>query len=699
MSNKNINIDLTENFKSTCKRHCDIIETCLLDFEKYGILELLKNTANSINQIKISSKSAGINNAAKLATYMQDVINFAIEGKLNLYSNDIDVLLRANDLFYGVQQFSASEVFDLFEFEEIIIDEIISEIKAITAPRRIKKAAVPQESLQIHKIKEEADNKTILLEKFKYELVKSTHAIQHNLESVQDDSSSIDVAPISTALNTIKGAAISAGIDKAFNLADSMQDFLAFTANNNIPISSYQMDILVKCNRLFKEIAASSAIAIIDKFNDYSNYIDSYTNFLQNFLDDYEPSDKRTLSRIAQSDISLDDYGNPPSNQEQDKLFYFGYKSSNLKDASKYNRMLELSVSAISNLSLLKNSRTAIKELKANLRQIQLDSSNILYNIADTEKTVEIAAEIPKKLDALADEIDKFARYTIKATEEVRSKVGAIYSNLFNLRSIAFGDIILGLSELAADIAKHSNKKVKLKITGRFVRVGIEVASLLEIALPQILMYIIVSNIESVAERQSVGKSEVGEISIAAQFVSSRLLIDIEDGMGTDSNLQAIEIESIINLIRNHKGKISIQSESGTATKISLTFDLDYVLLKSLLFELEGELYAIQMIDSEGLVRLNGSEEASSEFRKIDIRQLLEVDGKSSPNNNYAALAKHRDAYYAIYFDKFIGEAELAPTFEGELSHQPNYIVATSTYNGSQVTIIDADKLLDIFVE
>lgn len=700
MNGAEINIKAMDNFKNACKRHCDIIETCLLDFEKYGISELLGNTANSINQIKVSAKSAAIENAVKLATNMQNVISFAIESKIDLYANDIDILLRANDLFFSVQQFSNAEIVDLFEFEEVIINEFINEIKTIVAPYRVKKVARKKEVTTTEILSEEKENKAILLEKFKFELVKSTHTIQQTLEIIQDDSGTIDIIPVSNALNTIKGAAISAGIGKAFDLADSMQDFLAFTADNNIPISSYQMDILIKCNRLFKEIAASSAIALIDKFKDYSDFIDNYTDFLQNFLSDNDSPEKPISSKIVKNDIIFNDFDNPSDAQNQDKLFYFGYKSSNVKDSSKYNRMLESSISVVSNLFPLKKANSSIKDLKQNLRQIQLDSNNILYNITNTEKITELVLSVSERLDSLIDDIDEYTKFIDNSTEKIKNKIDAVYNNLFSLRSVAFGDLILGFNELTADLANHSNKKVKLKLIGRFVRVGAEITPLLEIVLPQILRYMIMSNIEKPDARLESGKRESSEITITAHLISGRLFIDFEDdGAGRDSNLQAVEIENIITLINNNKGKIEIRSEQGVGTKISLSFDLDYILLKSLLFELGGNLYAIQIIDTEGMLDADDEESMPKGVQKVDMRKLLKVKGSYISTNKPAVLIKQYNSDYALCFDKFVGEAELVPMQPSKLFGKNPYISATSIYNDAPVVIIDIAKLLNVLVK
>ncbi|HOM05434.1 MAG TPA: hypothetical protein PLU67_08085, partial [Candidatus Kapabacteria bacterium] len=128
-----------ENFKETCRRHCDIIETCLLDYEKYRIAELLANTANSINQIRLSAKKLSVDNAAIIADAMLKVVSLAKENRLDLLPNDIDLILRANDFYYSIIQFSAYEILELLNSEFAIISEIAAELQSIAAPQRIKK--------------------------------------------------------------------------------------------------------------------------------------------------------------------------------------------------------------------------------------------------------------------------------------------------------------------------------------------------------------------------------------------------------------------------------------------------------------------------------------------------------------------------------------------------------------------------------
>jgi len=698
LTNSN-NIILIEKFKTICKRHCDIIETSLLDFEKYSISDLLRNVANSINQIRLAATAGNIQNAIQLANSMQSAISYAIDEKIELFGKDIDILLRSNDLFYSTIQFDGKEVLDLFEFEEVIINEYISDCKKIIAPYRIKSS--PAKTEQKIELNDEIskESQTILLEKFKFELVKNTFTIESALGDIQSDSEEIDIVPVSQALNTIKGAAISAGIEKAFELADSMQEFISYCADNNIPINSYQMELLFKCNNLFKQIAAGSAIALIDKFNDYSDFIDNYSNFLNNFLADGGATPQLSeSSKLLKDDMifnSEDEFDKKIIST--DKPFFFGYKTSNFKSKEQYDRLLESVIQITANLSQLYTNNNLIKELKMFLREAQLAGNDILFNITNTELITKSVFEINEKLNSIISEIDRNILFSSRTLDKIKINSEGLYSSLYQMRSMKFGDIIIGFNELSNDLANYSRKKVKLKLLGRFVRVGAEAAPILEIVLPQILRHIIVANIEEPSERKEQNKPEIAEIIISARFVSGRLIIEFsDDGNGDEANLQANSLERLVGFISNNKGRIEINSEAKVGSQIQITFELDFILLKSLVFELAGNQYAVLLADSEGLISIDGEFEYNDKsFKIIDMRRVLNLKDTYFAKAKPAILINQYSMTYALQFDKFLNEADLVPSKANGLFGKNPLISATSIYNDAPVIILNINKLLD----
>lgn len=699
---KNWKLNKTElniaNFKDICRRHCDIIETCLLDYEKYSIDELLVNAANSINQIRLSAKNLQIDNAVRLADNIEKVLSLAIEKRLELFPNDIDIFLRANDLFYAIIQFSYDEIIDLFNSEIAIINELINEINSIAAPYRIKRLSTKKSS--VHKNTENTEKKGILLEKFKYALVRSSNEIEQTLQNESQNEKPIDVLPISQALNTIKGAAISAGVSKAFDLADAMQDFIRFLAENNIPINSYQMDILQNCNKLFKEIAASSAIAIIDKIKDCSDYIDSYSDFLRAFLTDQEIV-KTPAAKISTTDVVFLNENEAINDIASDgKLYYFGYKSSRNDDFSKYNRMLETTINVIANLVPIQKSLKNLKEIKNTIRQLQLETNNILYNITNTEKITEIALSTAQKLDEIVQNIDKNYVTADEALQDVKNRINIIYSGLYNLRSIAFGDVVRGYNELVLDLANYFKKKISLKISGRFTRIGSETITLLEILLPQLLRYIIMNDIEPTDERHRLNKPETSEIQLSAKSSSGRLFIEItDDGKGEDAKIIAMRLENLINLTSNNQGRFEISSEQFSGSKFRIVFNMNYILMRSLIFQLSNQLYAVQLVDCEALLDEKTIARNYPDFQIIDMRKLFSIETEYVSENRPLLVVKDLNKNYGLLFDKFISEAELVPSPPNKLLARSPYICASSIYNNTPVIILDMKKLINVFTD
>ncbi len=691
MSNIEQNI---EYLKETCRRHCDIIETCLLDYEKYRISELLANTANSINQIRLSAKKLSVNNAVLIADVMLKVISLAKEKRLDLFPNDIDVILRANDFYYSIIQFSAYEILELLNSEFAIINEITADLQSIAAPHRIKK--VQPTKTKPETATDELQSKGILLEKFKYAIARSVSTIEQVLEQSENQKEAIDVVPISQALNTIKGAAISAGVSKAFDLADAMGDFIRFLAEHNVPINPYQMDLLLNCNRLFKGIAATSAIAIIDKIKDYSDYIDTYSDFLRSFLTEQEQLKPTPSAKLASDEI-IPFLSSDSDVFSDNKLYYFGYKSSQLNDYSKYNRLLDATINIISNLAPIANSINNLKSLKSLIRQIQLDNNNILYNITNTEALTEIATNNAKKLDEIISQLDSHSTTADEYLQNIKSRINTIYNGLYNFRSVAFGDLVRGYNELANDLANYANKKVSLKISGRFVRIGSELYTLLEILLPQLLRDIIIHNIEPPNLRNE--KPEIAEISLSARTLSGKLIIEIiDDGKGENASSIALRSEGLFNLINNNNGRVDINSEPNSGTKLTISFNMNYVLLKSLVFEVASNLYAVPLLNCEALIDEKTFCKQFHDAKSIDMREVLNIEAEYISKNKPVLLVNDFNINIALIFDKFVGEAELVPAPTNKLLSVTQFVAASSVYNNKPVMIIDVQKLLNMFM-
>ncbi|MEO1162677.1 MAG: hybrid sensor histidine kinase/response regulator [Chloroflexota bacterium] len=213
-----------------------------------------------------------------------------------------------------------------------------------------------------------------------------------------------------------------------------------------------------------------------------------------------------------------------------------------------------------------------------------------------------------------------------------------IQDNIASLRMMPFETIVGGFQRMARDVARDVNKQLHLDIRGVSVEIDKTVLDALSDPLMHVLRNAIDHGLESPQERLRRDKPPVGTISLAVEQRGSEISIEVkDDGRGLDverirrkavdqavittqeaRTLSEGDIKSLIfhsglttnnqvtalsgrglgmdivrTRIENLRGRVTVESEAGEGTTVTLTVPVSLTRLRVVTLRLGDERYAV----------------------------------------------------------------------------------------------------------
>lgn len=234
-------------------------------------------------------------------------------------------------------------------------------------------------------------------------------------------------------------------------------------------------------------------------------------------------------------------------------------------------------------------------------------------------------------------------------------------------RMLPVATILDGFHRLVRDVARHEDKQAVLDLVGTDTEVDKRVLELIKDPLMHILRNAVSHGIETVEERVAAGKPAAGTIVVRTGQVGGQIRIDVsDDGRGIDAERvldRAIELglvdpaqgrnlptrdvlnfifhsglstkTSVTNVsgrgvgmdvvrenIQRVQGQITIDTEPGVGSTITITLPLTLSTTKSLLVGVHGEVYALPITAVERILRI-----VPADIESIEDTPALVLDG------------------------------------------------------------------------
>ena len=237
-------------------------------------------------------------------------------------------------------------------------------------------------------------------------------------------------------------------------------------------------------------------------------------------------------------------------------------------------------------------------------------------------------------------DLDFLDRGVQQIAKQRQKTLKQIQTNLLQARMLPVGDLLHQFPRMVRDLASRENKQVALELEGTGTLVDKAVLEKLHDPLVHLVRNAFDHGIEMPPEREALGKSPQGTITIRTYHCSNATYIEVEDdGRGIDlerirsaavgmnlispKEAASMKVEqsyeylfasglstkgevsqlsgrgmglSAVQLqVRALKGKVSVGSQQGKGTKFTLRLPLTLTILKLLIFSIRGRLLAIPL--------------------------------------------------------------------------------------------------------
>ncbi len=356
------------------------------------------------------------------------------------------------------------------------------------------------------------------------------------------------------------------------------------------------------------------------------------------------------------------------------------------------------------------------------------------------------------RLEQLASEV---RRNDLTETVEHMARVSADLQNIvLKLRMVPVESVFNRFPRMVRDLAKSLDKKVDLVITGAETELDRTVIDEIGDPLVHLIRNAVDHGIESIADRVSAGKPEVGTVHLRAYHAGNHVFIEIEeDGKGinrpkvletaikrgvitaedakklsddevnmlifaagfstadkiSDISGRGVGLDVVKSKIAALGGHVTVTSKLGTGTKFSIQLPLTLSIIAAMLIKLGSEKYAFPLssivetgsIRKENIRNVHGSR--MIEFRNAIIPIVSLADVVDSPDYNEQGeeeteiiVIRKGDKLAAVMVDEFIGQSEIVLKPLGKYLSSVVGVVSGATIlgDGQVALIIDPNALI-----
>lgn len=331
---------------------------------------------------------------------------------------------------------------------------------------------------------------------------------------------------------------------------------------------------------------------------------------------------------------------------------------------------------------------------------------------------------------------------------------GEMQDTIMQIRMMPFATISMRFPRLVRDIANRLGKEVTLVIEGEETEADKNIIEILADPLMHLVRNSLDHGLESAAERHAQGKSAQGQLRIRAAQETDQVVIEvIDDGRGIDADAirnKAVEkglldadsakrlnrqeainlimlpglstaealselsgrgvgMDAVRHAINRVNGSLSISSETGKGTRITIRLPMSISATRVMLVETDGQIMGIPMELVQETVRIPRSaihplgQQQSTVLRDqiLPLRGLNELlnlpaSARLNSDDEYAVLViRHGTNRLGLLVDHFRGSTEvIQKPLAGLLAGIQAYTGAALAGDGSIVMILNLRALL-----
>lgn len=356
------------------------------------------------------------------------------------------------------------------------------------------------------------------------------------------------------------------------------------------------------------------------------------------------------------------------------------------------------------------------------------------------------------RLEQLASEV---RRNDLTETVEHMARVSADLQNIvLKLRMVPVESVFNRFPRMVRDLAKSLDKKVDLIITGAETELDRTVVDEIGDPLVHLIRNAVDHGIESISDRASAGKPEVGTVHLRAYHSGNHVFIEIEeDGKGinrpkvletainrgvitaedakklsddevnmlifaagfstadkiSDISGRGVGLDVVKSKIASLGGHVAVTSKLGSGTKFSIQLPLTLSIIAAMLIKQGSEKYAFPLssivetgsINKASIRNVHGSQ--MIEFRNaiipiVSLSAVVDSPDYSEQGEEETEIIVIRkgDKLAAVMVDEFIGQSEIVLKPLGKYLSGVVGVVSGATIlgDGQVALIIDPNALI-----
>jgi len=339
-----------------------------------------------------------------------------------------------------------------------------------------------------------------------------------------------------------------------------------------------------------------------------------------------------------------------------------------------------------------------------------------------------------------------------KSTSQNLSRItGELHERVLQIRMVPISQIFNRFPRLVRDLSKSLSKKVHLQIEGEDTELDKSVIEDLLDPLIHCVRNSIDHGIETPENRVSEGKGEEGTILLKAGNEGNMIIIEIsDDGRGIEvetirkkaidrgilhpnKNLSEIEAFNLIfepgfstaktvtnisgrgvgldvvkKQIEKLNGSVSVFSEAGNGTKITIKLPLTLAIIQGLLVSVGKEIYAIPITSVLESHRIKPAEiKFIDNYEVFNVREdvislirlnrLFRIPSDEQGEYNFVVIVGSEEKKMGLVVDSLIGEEDVViKPLKDKYTNSPGIAGATILGSGKVSLIIDVSQLLDL---
>ena len=327
----------------------------------------------------------------------------------------------------------------------------------------------------------------------------------------------------------------------------------------------------------------------------------------------------------------------------------------------------------------------------------------------------------------------------------IERSLSDLQRSVMKLRMVPIDRVFKRFPRVVRDLAKASNKDIKLMIHGQETEVDKGLVDMIGEPLIHILRNAIDHGIETMEEREALGKERQGTISLEAYHQGNDIIIEVkDDGRGIDvkkikekalekgliskgamekmDDKDAIDfiflpgfstakvvsevsgrgvgMDVVRSVVDGLRGSVRVKTEVGAGTTFMLRFPLTLAIIKALMFSACDRLFAIPLASVKEITRvfvkevalINGKEVLRMREKVIPLVRLEEVLNLGSRSRKmdklFVVIVSIEDKDIGIAVNKLVGEEELVIKSVTDQWVNTNIVGGASILGNGQVVLI-----------